>query len=70
METTAIWDENKQVWILNGEKRYITNGSIADQIVTFAITDDTVDSKSGMTSFIVEPQWPGFSVINTSFPSI
>jgi len=63
METTATWDENKQVWILNGEKRYISNGSIADQIVTFAITDDTVDSKSGMTAFIVETQWSGFSVI-------
>lgn len=39
METTAIWEEETQCWILNGEKRYITNGSIADHIVTFAITN-------------------------------
>ncbi|UCE13486.1 MAG: acyl-CoA dehydrogenase family protein [Candidatus Heimdallarchaeota archaeon] len=63
METKAVWDEKEQVWILNGEKRFITNGSIADQIVTFAITDPSVDSKSGMSAFIIESNWEGFSVI-------
>ncbi|MFX1283861.1 MAG: acyl-CoA dehydrogenase family protein [Promethearchaeota archaeon] len=63
METKAIWDEQEQVWILNGEKRFITNGSIADQIVTFAITDPSVDSRSGMSAFIIETKWEGFSVI-------
>ena len=63
METKAVWDEKKQVWIINGEKRFITNGSIADQIVTFAITNPSVDSKSGMSAFIIETEWEGFSVI-------
>jgi alkylation response protein AidB-like acyl-CoA dehydrogenase/putative sterol carrier protein len=63
MKTKAYLDKKKNMWILNGEKRYITNASIADQIIVFAITDDTVDSKSGMTAFIVEPNWSGFSVI-------
>jgi hypothetical protein len=62
METNAKWSEKDQCWILNGEKRYISNGSIADQIVIFAITDPTVDSKSGMSAFIVETAWKGFSV--------
>lgn len=62
METKVEWSEKDQCWILNGEKRYITNGSIADQIVVFAITDPTVDSKSGMSAFIVETKWKGFSV--------
>ncbi len=62
METNAKWSEKDQCWILNGEKRYISNGSIADQIVVFAITDPTVDSKSGMSAFIVETGWKGFSV--------
>ncbi len=62
METKVEWNEKDQCWILNGEKRYITNGSIADQIVVFAITDPTVDSKSGMSAFIVETKWKGFSV--------
>ncbi|MHA2164529.1 MAG: acyl-CoA dehydrogenase family protein [Candidatus Hodarchaeales archaeon] len=63
MKTSAYLDKTKNMWIINGEKRYITNASIADQIIVFAITDDTVDSKSGMTAFIIEPKWSGFSVI-------
>ena len=62
MVTTAKWDDAEGCWILNGEKRYITNGSIADQIVVFAITDPTVDSKSGMSAFIIETSWAGFKV--------
>ncbi len=62
MVTTAKWDEKEDCWILNGEKRYITNGSIADQIVVFAITDPNVDSKSGMSAFIIETSWEGFKV--------
>jgi alkylation response protein AidB-like acyl-CoA dehydrogenase/acyl dehydratase/putative sterol carrier protein len=62
METKAEWNEKDQCWVLNGEKRYISNGSIADQIVVFAITDPTVDSKSGMSAFIIETKWKGFSV--------
>ena len=62
MVTTAKWDPNDECWILNGEKRYITNASIADQIVVFAITDPTVDSKSGMSAFIIETSWNGFKV--------
>ncbi len=63
MQTSALFDKKKNMWILNGEKRYITNASIADQIIVFALTDKTVDSKSGMTAFIIEPKWPGFSII-------
>jgi alkylation response protein AidB-like acyl-CoA dehydrogenase/acyl dehydratase/putative sterol carrier protein len=62
MVTTAKWDQNEECWILNGEKRYITNASIADQIVVFAITDPTVDSKSGMSAFIIETSLNGFKV--------
>ncbi|MHA1943552.1 MAG: acyl-CoA dehydrogenase family protein [Candidatus Thorarchaeota archaeon] len=62
MVTTAKWDQKQECWILNGEKRYITNASIADQIVVFAITDPTVDSKSGMSAFIIETSWDGFKV--------
>ena len=63
MQSIAQWDKKENLWILSGEKRFITNGSIADQIIVFAITDKSVDSKSGMTAFIVDPKEPGFSVI-------
>jgi len=41
-------------WILNGSKMWITNGSIADIAIVWAITDD------GVQGFIVERGMPGF----------
>src|SRR6204780_2901759 len=42
-------------WILNGEKTWITNGSIADVAVVWARADD------GIRGFLVEKGTPGFS---------
>ncbi|MFW9995141.1 MAG: acyl-CoA dehydrogenase family protein [Candidatus Odinarchaeota archaeon] len=50
-------------WLLNGEKRYITNGSQADYICAFAITDPSVHAKKGMTAFIVDTSVPEFERI-------
>jgi isovaleryl-CoA dehydrogenase len=48
-------------YILNGTKMWITNGSDADVIVVYAKTDPAAGSK-GITAFIVEKDFPGFSV--------
>jgi len=61
METRAEKDGDE--WVINGEKRFITNGSVADYIVLFAITDPSVDPRKGMTAFIIETDKPGFKVI-------
>ena len=53
METRARKDGDG--WILNGTKRWITNGSIADVAVVWAKVDQ------GITGFIVEKGTPGFS---------
>ncbi len=42
-------------WILNGEKTWITNGSIADVAIVWARADD------GIRGFLVEKGTPGFS---------
>ena len=42
-------------WVLNGEKTWITNGSIADVAVVWARTDD------GIRGFLVERGAPGFT---------
>lgn len=42
-------------WILNGEKTWITNGSIADVAIVWARSDD------GIRGFLVERGTPGFS---------
>ncbi len=61
MKTQATKDGDD--WILNGEKRFITNGSQADYMVAFAITDPDVKSKVGMSAFIVDTKADGFSVV-------
>jgi glutaryl-CoA dehydrogenase len=42
-------------WVLNGQKMWITNGSIADVAVVWARTDD------GVRGFVVPTDTPGFS---------
>ena len=42
-------------WIINGEKTWITNGSMADVAVVWARTDD------GVQGFLVEKGTPGYS---------
>jgi alkylation response protein AidB-like acyl-CoA dehydrogenase len=61
MKTQAVKDGDD--WILNGEKRYITNGSQADYMCAFAITDPNVKSKVGMSAFIIDTKTDGFSVV-------
>ena len=41
-------------WVLNGVKRWITNGSLADLAVVWAVTDE------GVRGFLVETNRPGF----------
>ena len=49
------------VYVLNGRKMFITNGSEADTLVLYAKTDPDAGSK-GITAFIVEKDFPGFGV--------
>ena len=49
-------------WVLNGTKQFITNGDIADVATIIAVTDPEKRAKGGMTSFIVEKDFEGFSV--------
>ena len=48
-------------WVMNGSKVFITNGYVADVFVVFAMTDKTKGTK-GISAFIVESSFPGFSV--------
>jgi len=53
METRARKDGSG--WVLNGTKRWITNGSIADLAIVWAKVDE------GITGFVVEKGMPGFT---------
>ena len=48
-------------YVLNGSKRFITHGSVANVITTFALTDPAAGGRKGMSAFIVETDTPGFA---------
>ncbi len=50
-------------YILNGEKCFITNGSYADYITLYAVTNDQVKRRQGISAFIFETDTPGFEVV-------
>ena len=59
-QTTAVKNENGD-YVLNGSKCFITNGTVAETLVVFAMTDKTLGNH-GISAFIVEKNFPGFSV--------
>ncbi len=54
-------DRRGDVFVLNGSKMWITNGPDADVLVVYAKTDPAASSK-GITAFLVEKGFKGFSV--------
>jgi len=62
MKTTAI--KKGDVYIINGEKRFITNGSRADYILLYALTNPNAPKKhQGISAFIFPTDTPGFERI-------
>jgi len=61
MQTTATRDGDH--YIINGEKRFITNGGEAEVNTIFAITDRNVHPHKGMSCFVVERDTEGFEVL-------
>jgi alkylation response protein AidB-like acyl-CoA dehydrogenase len=57
MRTTAVRDGDE--WVINGTKNWITNATVADFYVVFAVTDRQARRVS---AFVVEKDRPGFSV--------
>ena len=49
-------------YVLNGSKRFITHGSVANVLTVFALTDADAGGRKGMSAFVVETETPGFAV--------
>ena len=49
-------------WIVNGTKHFITNAPVADVFTVFAVTDKEKGAKGGITAFLIEKDFPGFTV--------
>jgi alkylation response protein AidB-like acyl-CoA dehydrogenase len=56
MRTKAV--RKGDTYIVNGQKCFITNGSVADFFVLYAYTD-TSQGARGITAFVVEKSFPG-----------
>ena len=61
VQMTAHPSEDGSHYILNGEKRYITNAAIAQVLTVMARTPvPGKDGKTAITAFLVTPDMPGF----------
>jgi butyryl-CoA dehydrogenase len=58
-QTKAVLDGDH--YVLNGNKIFITNAGYADTYIVFAMTDKS-KGNHGISAFIVEKNFPGFSV--------
>ncbi len=56
--TTAVLE--KDAWVLNGSKTFITQGSVGETFVILASTDKSLGAR-GISAFVVEKETPGFS---------
>ena len=72
VQTRAVFDAAKNVWRINGQKRWITNGAIAGVLTVLAKTEiDTPEGKRDkVTAFIVRPEMPGFRVVEPSLEKV
>jgi alkylation response protein AidB-like acyl-CoA dehydrogenase len=58
LSTSAVLSQDGRHWILNGEKLWCTNGTVAELMVVMART-----GPKRITAFVVETAWPGVEVV-------
>src|ERR1043166_948063 len=64
VQMTATPSEDGSHFILNGQKRYITNAAIAQVLTVMARTPvPGQEGKTAITAFLVTPDMPGFEMI-------
>ena len=65
MSTTAMPSDDGKYYVINGEKLWCTNGTVADVIVVMAKTPPKIvkgKEKKQISAFIVETTWPGVEI--------
>lgn len=63
VQSTATPTADGSGYVINGQKRWITNGGIAQVLTVMARTPDPASKSSKITAFIVTPEMPGFEVV-------
>lgn len=64
IETRAVFDPARNIYRINGQKQWTTNGSMAHVLTVMAKTavDTPVGKQDKITAFLVTPDMPGFTV--------
>ncbi len=70
VQMTAHPSEDGSHFILNGEKRYITNAAIAHVLTVMARTPVPESNKTAITAFLVTPDMPGFEILEARMPKM
>lgn len=70
VQTTATPTADGKTFILNGGKRYITNGGIAGVLTVMARTPVPNSTETKVTAFIVTPDMPGFKVLEARMEKV
>jgi acyl-CoA dehydrogenase family member 9 len=68
VQTMATPSPDGKSYVLNGEKRYITNGAIASVLTVMARTPVPGSTETKVTAFLVRPDMPGFEVLEARMP--
>jgi alkylation response protein AidB-like acyl-CoA dehydrogenase len=68
VQTTATPSPDGKRYVLNGQKRYITNGAIARVLTVMARTPVPGSKETKVTAFLVTPDLPGFEVVEARMP--
>src|SRR5438128_2178718 len=70
VQTMATPTPDGAAYILNGEKRYITSGGIADVLTVMARTPMPGSDETKVTAFLVTPDMPGFRVVEKAMEKV
>jgi acyl-CoA dehydrogenase family member 9 len=71
VQMTATPSADGSHFILNGEKRYITNAAIAQVLTVMARTAlPGKEGKTSITAFLVTPDMPGFQMLDARMPKM
>jgi acyl-CoA dehydrogenase family protein 9 len=68
VQTRATPTEDGKGYVINGEKRYITNAAIAQVLTVMARTPVPGSDKTKVTAFLVTPDMPGFQITEARMP--
>ena len=63
LHSTAVWDEEKGKWILNGEKWLISHTDCSQFSYVICVTDPDKEGDERLSAFFVDMSLPGFELV-------